>query len=259
MFHNINKNQTYVKSIQTQLGLEVDGIAGPETLKAVEDDLSSQVIQHLGQFVPIAFEGKIRHDYSLDVLPDGTKNWYYRKNKIDNIVVHWGGLNASHCFMVFHNPKYAHTSSHFLIGRNPNNGELEVYQCLDTGLVAYHAGKANKQSVGVDICMHPDTKYFAKTKKWYPGAEIVPNPSARGPQKDIVDIDPELADFASQFLSALRDVLELSHKPVCSDDEIYALEPAKQFSILGHHNISVKKWDPAPYADRLYHHLDAMS
>lgn len=259
MFYKINSNPTYVKSLQTQIGVKVDGVAGPNTLSAIEEYHGSPVIQHDGKFIPINFQGTVRHDYSLDTLPDGTKNWYLRKTPIDNVVVHWGGLNASHCFMVFHNPKYAHLSSHFLIGRNPNNGELEVFQCLDTGLVAYHAGKANKQSVGVDICMHPETKYFAKTKEWYPGAEIRPNPSLRGPQKDIVDIDPELAAFASSFLEELRYALELSDKPVCTDDEVYSLKDAKQFSILGHHNISAKKWDCAPWADRLYHNLDAMS
>jgi len=257
MLEHLNDNKTYVKLLQNEIGVAVDGIAGPNTLKAAEEYYGKPVISHNGKLVPINFSGKINHQYSLHELPDGSKNWYYRKNNIDNIVVHWGGLNAPHCYQVFFNPKYAHTSSHFLVGFNPKSKELEVLQCLDTAQVAYHAGKANKQSVGVDICQHPQKKYFERTKSWYKGAEIIKNPSSRGPKGDIVDIDPQLADFSREFLVALRSVLDLDHKPVCTDEEVYKIEDVKQqYSILGHHNFSVQKWDPAPWAHKLYHGID---
>jgi hypothetical protein len=257
MLDFINQNKSYVKSLQTQIGVTADGIAGPNTLKAAEEYFNSQVIQHNGKLVPINFNGcKITHNHSLHKLPDGSKNWYSRKTDIDNIIVHWGGLNAPHCYQVFFNPKYAHTSSHFLIGHNPNTGDIEIFQCLDTSQVAYHAGKANKQSVGVDICQHPSVKYFDKTKVWYKDVAIVQNCSKRGP-KEVVDIDPQLADISFEFLTALREVLELDDKPVCGDDEVYKLSDAKQFSILGHHNVSVQKWDVACWADKLYRKMDA--
>jgi len=256
MFEFVNKNRAYVKSLQLKIGVRDDGVAGKNTLKAAEEFYDSQVIAHKGQIVPIDFDGKINHNYSLYKLPDGTKNHYVRKTPIDNIVVHWGGLNPLHCYQVFFNPKYAHTSSHFLIGRNTRNGEMEVFQCLDTGLAAYHAGKANKQSIGIDICMHPMVKYWDKTKDYYPGAQIVKNSSKRGPQGDIVDIDPELADLSNRFLRALNEVCELTHKPVCRDENVYNLNDAKKFSILGHHNFSKQKWDVIPWADRLYHNIE---
>jgi hypothetical protein len=255
MLEYLNRNKAYVKSIQAEVGVTPDGVAGPQTLRAVEEHFDAPVISHNGKFIPLEFDGVINHSYSLHELPDGSKNWYQRKQPIDNICVHWGGLNALHCYQVFFNPKYAHASSHFLIGRNPKSEELEVLQCLDTMQTAWHAGKANKQSVGIDICQHPAVKYFDKTKEYYPGVEVVKNRSQRGPS-DVVDIDPELAEFANDFIWALREVLELSHKPVCKDDEVYKINDAKQFSVLGHHNFSKQKWDPAPWADRLYHDLD---
>lgn len=256
MFEFVNKNRAYVKSLQLKIGVRDDGVAGPNTLKAAEDFFNSQVVAHKGKIIPIDFDGKINHNYSLYKLPDGSKNHYTRRTPIDNIVVHWGGLNPLHCYQYFFNPKYAHTSSHFLIGRNTRNDELEVFQCLDTGLAAYHAGKANKQSVGVDICQHPTVKFFEKTNSYYPGAQIVKNSSKRGPQGDIVDIDPELADFSNRFLRALNEVCGLSNKPVCKDEEVYNLKDAKSFSILGHHNFSKQKWDVIPWADRLYHNIE---
>jgi len=257
MLEHLNSNKTYVRLLQQEIGTTADGVAGPNTLKAAEEFYGKPVISHNGKLIPINFSGKINHSYSLHELPDGSKNWYSRKTPIDNIVVHWGGLNAPHCYQVFFNPKYAHTSSHFLVGHNPKSGELEVFQCLDTAQVAYHAGKANKQSVGVDICQHPSIKYLDKTKSWYPGAEVITNPSKRGPQGDIVDIDPQLAEFAREFLKALRTAMDLDHKPVCEDEQVYKIEDVKQrYSILGHHNFSVQKWDVIPWADRLYHGID---
>jgi len=252
MFEYANKNKEYIKTLQTKIGITADGIAGPNTLKAAEEYYNSPVISHKGRIIPIDFSGKINHNYSLHSLPDGSSNWYYRKNDIDNIVVHWGGLNAPHCFMVFFNPKYAHTSSHFLIGYNPTSDEIEVLQCLDTYQVAYHAGKANKQSIGIDICQSPVVKHFSKTRSCYPGVEVVKNSTNRGPS-DIVDLDERLGELSREFITSLNKLLQLDHKPVCDTDEVFKLEQAKEFSVIGHHNLSVQKWDVLPWADRLYH------
>lgn len=255
MFFKINRDKNYVKQIQKEVGVKPDGIAGKNTLKAIEEAWGCNVLQINGKFVPIQFHGKVRHDKSLDKNAAGASNWYMRKTPVDNIVVHWGGLHNDHCFRVFfseHNT--GKTTSHFLIGRNVENNELEVWQCLDTGMVAYHAGKMNKQSVGLDICMHPDPKYASKTSEWY-NTEVIDNPG-RGP-KQCMAIDEELAEFAQEFLAILRDVLELQDKPVCLDDEVYDLEDVKQFSIVGHHNVSARKWDCSPWKEKLYGDLDS--
>jgi len=254
-FRFVNKDKEYVKQIQAAAGCKADGICGPNTLKAFEDLHCSSVIQHKGKLVPIDFSGTIRHNMSLDTLPNGKQNWYTRKTPIDNIVVHWGGLNNNHCFRVFYSvDNTSCTTSHFLIGRNTDNNELEVWQCLDTAQVAYHAGKMNAQSVGMDICMHPDTKYKKHTSKHYEYS-VMENNTGRGP-KECVDIDPELAEFAREFILALRVLLELDDKPVCPDDKVYDLEEVKQFSVVGHHNVSAKKWDVSPWADKLYRDCD---
>ena len=259
MFEYANKNKEYIKTLQTKIGITADGIAGPNTLKAAQEYYGKPIISHNGRLVPIDFSGNVSHKYSLNMLPDGSKNWYLRKNSIDNVVVHWGGFNAPHCYQVFFNPKYAHTSSHFLIGFNPIDGEIQVLQCLDTYQVAYHAGKANKQSVGIDICQSPLVKHLSKTNSYYPDVEVVKNRSKRGPQGDIVDIDPKLADISREFIEALSKVLEIDDKPVCEDEEVYKLEDVKKYSVIGQHNLSVQKWDPACWADKLYHGLNTGS
>ena len=53
--------------------------------------------------------------------------------------------------------------------------EYEIIQCLDTGVSAYHAGKFNQHSIGIDICMHPHPKYQTKTLQFYPESSLVDN------------------------------------------------------------------------------------
>lgn len=251
MLESVNKNKFYTKLLQEEVGCKIDGVVGPNTVNACEKTWGSSVISHNGKLVPIDFHGKINHEYSLFELPDGTQNWRPRTKNIDNIVVHWGGLHALHCYQIFFNTSQRHVSSHFLIGRNVKSGELEVLQCLDTGLVAYHGGKINGQSVGIDICQSPEVKHFNKTLEYYPNAEIIKNSTSRGPS-EIVDIDPELAEFAARFIDALEHALDLQHKERLHSDEVLSINELKNYSVLGHHNVSLKKWDVLPYADRLY-------
>ena len=145
-----------------------------------------------------------------------------------------------------------------LIGKNHKTGEFEILQCLDTGLVAYHAGKFNKYSIGVDICMHPDLRYWEKTQKWYPGAykEVSPNGDPRVNGKEIAMISDIFSHLCRDFLHSLREATELHEKPVCETFDVMSVKDAAKYSIVGHHNISAKKWDVIPWAEKLYFGID---
>jgi len=171
-----------------------------------------------------------------------------------NVIFHMGKVVPIN----FNMAKGRHVSSHFLLGFNHKKQCMEILQCLDTGQVAYHAGKFNKHSIGIDICMHPEQKYWEKTKRWYPDSslEICKIPDSRVRGRKIVMIGEELAAFSREFLIALRDAVGLNDKPVCESLEVLSLEEAKKYSIVGHHNISAKKWDVIPWAEKLYYNLD---
>ena len=254
MFETINKNRDYVKKLQEEVGATVDGIFGFRTLKACEDYYNSSVIIHDGKVHPVGHRDYVvDHKHSLYQLPDGTRNWRDRKFPLESLCVHWGGLNVKHCFMTFWNSNGRHVSSHFGIGWDPVEKRMEVNQWLDTALVSYHGGKFNNHSIGIDICQHPEVKWEKKSVQWY-DTERMTNDSGRGPD-ECMTIDPELADIASQFIEDLLSIHNLLHKPVCKDVKVYSVEEAKKFSVVGHHNISAKKWDVAPWAPELYHHL----
>ena len=257
-FKFINKDREYVKQLQKEVGASVDGVYGPATHAAARKHYNMPIMFHMGKVIPIDAPCEIDVSASLHELDDGTKNWYTRKKDPSSICVHWGGLNTRHCYNVFNMAKGRHVSSHFLIGFNHKKQCMEILQCLDTGQVAYHAGKFNKHSIGIDICMHPETKYWEKTKGWYPDAslEVCKIPDSRVKGRKMVMIGDELASFSRRFLEALRSAVELDHKPICESLDVLSVEEAKKFSIVGHHNLSAKKWDVIPWADRLYYNLD---
>ena len=252
MFELVNKNKEYVKQLQEEIGVHADGIFGKGSLKAAEEYYGGPVIAHMGKIVPIPGASYVvDHKHSLWQLPDGTRNHRMRKGDASSICVHWGGLNVKHCYMVFFGAKDRHVSSHFGIGWDPVEERYEIDQWLDTGVVAYHAGKFNGYSIGIDITQHPSPKYLKHTQKFYPDAQVIPNPSGRGPS-ECVDLDPEIARIASEFIEDLRKIAELDHKPKCLDEEVYSVKDASKFSVVGHHNLSKRKYDVAPWMEELY-------
>ena len=257
-FTTLNKNKDYVRSLQQEIGVKADGIYGPGTHAAARNYYGMPIMMHMGKVIPIDAPLEVDWSAPLYELDDGTKNWYTRKKDPQSICVHWGGLNTRHCYNVFNMARGRHVSSHFLIGRNHKTGEYEILQCLDTGLVAYHAGKFNAPSIGVDICMHPDVKYWDKTQQWYPdsytGEWVGSDDRVNG--KEIVMIGDEFAEVCRQFLQSLREATGLADKPVCESHDVMSVPEALKYSIVGHHNISAKKWDVIPWARELYHGLD---
>lgn len=257
-FTTLNSNKDYVRSLQQEVGATADGIYGPNTHRLVKAYYGMPVMIHMGKIVPIDSPLDINLSAPLYELDDGTKNWYTRKSDPDTICVHWGGLNSRHCYNVFNMAKGRHVSSHFLIGKNHKTGEFEILQCLDTGLAAYHAGKFNKYSIGIDICMHPDLRYWEKTQKWYPDAykQIMEDVDSRVNGKEIAMIGDEFAYLCREFLQSLREATGLAEKPVCESFDVMSVKEAAKYSIVGHHNISAKKWDVIPWAEKLYFGID---
>ena len=257
-FTTLNQNKEYVVDLQQKVDAVVDGVYGPKTHNIVRQYYGRPIMIHMGKIVPIDSPLEINLSAPLYELDDGTKNWYTRKDDPSTICVHWGGLNTRHCYNVFNMAKGRHVSSHFLIGRNHKTNEYEILQGLDTGLVAYHAGKFNKHSIGIDICMHPEEKYWEKTKKWYPDASlnVVSAGDPRGKGRVCAMIGDEFSNLCRQFLQSLREATLLDTKPVCENFDVMTTAEAKKFSVVGHHNISAKKWDVIPWAESLYFGLD---
>ena len=257
-FKSINKDPAYVREIQREFGVAVDGIFGRQSYAAAKAYYGMPIMIHMGQIIPIDSPVDIDLSQSLYELDDGTRNWYARRKKPSTVCVHWGGLNTRHCYNVFNLARGRHVSSHFLVGRNHKTKEFEILQCLDTGLAAYHAGRFNGASIGVDICMHPEKKYWEKTQKWYPDAylEAYENEDPRITGRDIVMIGDEFADLCSSFLESLIYAANLQDQPICKTNEVMSVTEARKYSVVGHHNLSKRKWDVIPWAEKVYHNIE---
>ena len=57
-------------------------------------------------------------------------------------------------------------------------------------------------------------------------------------------------------MQSLREATNLEDKPVCESLDVMSVKEASNYSVVGHHNISAKKWDVIPWAEKLYYGLD---
>lgn len=182
----------------------------------------------------------------LDLHPRG--KFGRRKGGISGITLHWGGLNAEHCYNVFASDS-RDVSSHFVIGRHPEDG-VRVYQLLDLRHCAWHGGKVNDFTIGIDICQSPEINWFdhySKDKNY--SIQKIKNTSGRGPAT-VLSLDPVLAEGAAAFIQDLMHALnfELRTPP---DHRTYSIEELQQFTLFGHHHASEKKYDVACWWDLL--------
>lgn len=199
------------------------------------------------------------HPFGLSVIKGG---WYRNSHRrIRFIQLHWGGIDAPQCKRVLVN---RNLSSHFGIDRKA------IYQWLDTGVVAYHGGKTNLHSIGIDICQQPTTKYHQRYRDRGYDCEIVDNPNRvygdlkRG-DKQIITLDSHIVVMVRELLSDLCEAFDVplrvprgSNGYADSGEFFHGVFPEKHMKdgkfrgIIGHHHSSKGKWDVAPWWDQIF-------
>tara|TARA_B100000029_G_scaffold487462_1_gene543028 strand:+ start:235 stop:1140 length:906 start_codon:yes stop_codon:yes gene_type:complete len=160
-----------VKDFQRKYGLDVDGLVGPATYRrattwreSLEED--SHSVQHDEYSENIICDGE---EVSIDwpkvitmgepgalVLPEDCYRESPPGREPKLIVTHWdAALSAKSCHRIL---SRRNISSHFVID---NDGT--IYQMMDTNHVAWHAGKVNKFSIGIDF----SNAFYTKYQSWY--------------------------------------------------------------------------------------------
>lgn len=243
-----------VMEIQERLGFDpanVDGKLGihtfTELMKSLNPVSSEYVIFNHKRIQLEKRDEYILRTYDekdgLDLHRFG--NFSYRKSEVQGVVLHWGGLDARHCFNVFSSPNRK-VSSHFLIGKEGDR--CIVYQVLDLKFRAWHGGKeVNDWTVGIDICQQPSLKWKDHYMKKGYDIEQIENPTDRG-DKEILSLDPVIKEGASLFLTDLMEALDLE-MVVPANHEVQS--QLKRFTVLGHHHVSSRKWDVACWWDEI--------
>jgi len=151
------------------------------------------------------------------------------------VVWHWGGLDPAHCRRVLANRGL---SSHFGVGRGV------TYQWLDLDRSAFHAGWINGQSVGVDLCQQPETKWAGH----YGDLATIDNPSSpRRGARQVLELHPDLELAAAELMVDLSRALGIP-LAIPADDGLMSRAALRGFrGHAGYHHLSAPKWDPAPY------------
>lgn len=176
-----------------------------------------------------------------------------RSTKPRMIVVHWGGLDPMQCHRVFSDPE-REVSSHAGIGLSPSS-QPTIYQYLDLNHKAWHAGKANGASVGIDICQQPGLKWADHYRR--AGYDVAPmaNTTGRGPSR-VLSLDPRIAHATHQAIKTLCALYDIPMRcPRGADgmsesgDYYHGVLSDEAFSrftgVIGHHHVIEKKWDCA--------------
>tara|TARA_R110002110_G_scaffold92555_17_gene241515 strand:- start:1973 stop:2884 length:912 start_codon:yes stop_codon:yes gene_type:complete len=245
-----------VMNLQTKLGLFEDGKFGRLTLSALlraadRITLDEDFIVFEGQRYRIDAEGyKVQtfdHAAGLDLHRRG--HFSKRKKPISRIIMHWGGLNPKHFHAVAMSP-VRKISSHFAIGYNDTD-DVVVYQLLDLTHKAWHAGKYNEGSIGIDICQQAAMKWRKYYKKEPYDVEVIDNPSKHGPKR-VLSLDPKIAAATRDFVSQLIGIVSgIDEEPIVRADQ--SIEAYPYSPVVGHHHLARHKWDIAPWWDSLFH------
>jgi len=211
----------------------------------VSDEPNEYIIRGGGK-VPVECDTPLitwDEDGGLDLHRDG--GWSRRSRRPDLVVVHWGGRNAKSCRNALAGRDL---SSHFGVDRGV------IYQWLDCTHKAWHAGKPNTRSIGIDICQQPTVSLAG----WYEsrgyGLQTVDNPSSRGPRQ-VLTLHPETAKATADLLRVLSEAYGIPLAWPSTDKVLSRTELAAFSGIVGHHHLSKKKWDVAPWVDSINQYL----
>lgn len=232
-----------IQELQFNLGFkehECDGKLGYQTYCVIRDTFEEHIL--MGGVQIEMSKSEAYRLVSFDE-PDGLDlhkygNFSARKSPISAVCLHWGGLDAEHCFNVFSSDS-RDVSSHFLIGLE--SGSCVVYQVLDLKHKAWHAGKVNDWTIGIDICQQPTLRW----EKHY-NLPTKMNPTSRG-EREVLILDPVLASGANAFIKDLMAALNLEVKIPQGHD----VQDVTDCTLFGHHHVSKRKWDVACWWEEL--------
>lgn len=237
-----------VVSFQSAAGLKPDGLVGPMTFRRILADREYQ-LQFEKSKNHILVNGKkipIDWDVKLDLIKPGA----FKKSKTvrdpNMIVTHWDVCtSAAKCKTVL---EARNISTHFCID---NDGI--IYQYLDTNDVAWHAGKVNKYSIGIDFSNAYYTKYNSLYKKrGFPERPVLENSRVHG-----VKLKPHLGYYKVQIEAYKRlvDVISWQYNiplvvPTNDDGELITAvhDPAARGKFKGvvcHYHLTRRKIDCA--------------
>ena len=204
-----------IKRFQKSYGLKADGLCGPTTFRRPwtdraqniddyepQDKHYSNYIVYNGNFSPIKWDKFVLWSERGGLAARSGTYYDYTgrpKRDVKLFVNHWDAcLSATQCQKVLDKRGI---SVHFLID---NDGT--IYQTLDLQHAAFHAGKVNRKSVGVEI----SNAYYPKYQSTYVRKGFGERPLVEGTRVHFSELDPFLGFYPVQ-IDALKALWSAVH------------------------------------------------
>tara|TARA_Y100001938_G_scaffold131219_1_gene188070 strand:+ start:9214 stop:10062 length:849 start_codon:yes stop_codon:yes gene_type:complete len=194
--HDINSDLIQsIKHFQMLHDLSVDGKVGPNTFRRL---LAERDLQESDNYLLInGQQVDIEWDVKQDLMPSNCYRKWRRERNPNMIVTHWDATtSAERCKRVLQARKI---STHFCID---NDGVIHQY--VDTNHVAWHAGKVNKYSIGVDF----SNAYYTKYQDWYQKRGFGPRPICKDSKVHGIRLKPHLGYYRIQ-IEAYKKLIEV--------------------------------------------------
>jgi hypothetical protein len=229
-----------VADVQAQLGLEQDGFFGPATQQAL-----TQSVMPDADFLVIKGQRVAINTAGLFTITDFTENPRYdlhkygnfsgRKKPVARVVVHHGGFNVDHLASVLSTSERK-VSTHIGLDIS-HDGKVRVAQYLDLAHLAWHAGKMNEGSIGIDFAMQPSIEHQQRY-----GFKVVQNPSSIGPRQ-ILEFPDATIEAMAQLIAELHRVFNMGAiRPAETADERHEdtalLSSHSGLTVVGHHHFA---------------------
>jgi len=224
--------------------LSVDGVLGPKTYETLQGKTwKPPVGEYLivaGEQLPVSFP-VVTYNEPNGLSFYGNKGWRKRRDPsgkgVNLFVLHWDGCVSSHqCFNVLLSRGL---SVHLML-----DGDGTVYQALDLAEArAYHAGKANERSIGIEIT-NPVRLHRNKWQK--PPRPVITESRVHRRGKwerlDFYDIQKRRIVELSEVLCEHLRIPRLL--PTRGDEVLKSMAPPGFKGVCGHYHLSNTKTDP---------------
>jgi len=227
-----------IKRFQHDHDLGVDGKVGPNTFRRL---LAERDLEETDNF--ILCDGNqidIDWDVKIDLLPKNCYRASRNKRKPKMIVTHWDATtSAERCKRVL---QARDISSHFCID---NDGV--IYQYVDTNHTAWHAGKVNRHSIGVDFT----NAYYLKYADWYEKKGFGKRPVCKNSRVHGRRLKPHLGYYPIQIkaykalLTTLCNYYGIHHQTPPTDGVWDAAAVGRYNGIVCHYHLTRNKIDCA--------------
>ncbi len=179
-----------IKAFQKDHDLSADGKVGPMTYRRVL--LARQVEEEENNLVDyILVNGSKIHlgwDVKINLMSKKCYRTWKRERSPNMIVTHWDATtSADRCKRVLEN---RNISTHFCID---NDGVIHQY--VDTNHVAWHAGRVNSKSIGIDF----SNAYYLKYADYYVKKGLTKRPICKDSVVHGVKLKPHLGYYNVQI------------------------------------------------------------